>query len=336
MASELGDTTTTFRAHLIRWANEIQNDVIQLFPAEEMKFKLKKLLPTEQDFMSLTVEKPSAPTATIASGGSLTDGTVYKVYATFVIYDDDTRKYIESELGSASAEATGDSSNKTIDVTAIPTMSGDTDVNPKTIYRNIYVAAKASGESNFAEPFFSSQITDNVSTTVSITSAPSSTQTPPSFSEVDQVASDHMFMQSGNWWLQHVGSNKLTRFSTNPGTSETPSAFDFYGLDGIRLFPPLASSSSIAQRTLQYTVHRRPHEIFYELDREIDLPISCEQALVKGVLWKGYEFRDRAGKESKQINYEQEKIRLERIFSRQKGSPQPIRDVNGGFDGFSI
>ena len=301
------------------------------------KFKLKKLLPTDQEIISLSLDIPSAPTTVLATGAGLTSGTEYIIYLTFKILNlDGTATYMESEPSLASTARTATGSTLQIDLTSIPLYPGDTSVEPKTIHRNIYVSKKASGESAHGDILFLKTITDNTTTTASINAEPSGTISPPSATEVDQISSDHLIFASGNRWLRRINSNKLRRFDPNQSNTATPNAFDFEGLDKIFLSGKLTTGATTAQRTLQYSVYRRPHEAFYDVTLAIDLPIVARKAFIAGVTWKGWEFKDRAGWVSKQTLYEAFKTELLTKITRQRGAPGTIRDVNGDTDGFEI
>lgn len=336
LADELWDASTAFRAKIIRWLNEIQDDIAGELPLELVEFQLKKLLPTQQELIDLSPQIPSAPTTALASGGSLTENSTYKVYTTFVIYDPDTKQYMESEPSLAGTARQATSSDKTINLTAIDTHDGDTTVSPTTIYRNIYVSILASGGTEYGEPFYHGQIADNSTTTYSITSEPTSTVTPPSDSELDQLSSKAMIFSSGNRYLLSKNINEIKRADPNNAESATPNYFDYIGDRRISLYPKLTSTATTAQRTLQYFVYRRPHEFFYDVDRKIDLPIGIKKALIAGVIWKAYEFRDRAGKESKLSNYEELKKMALKKYKRQKGRPRVVRDVQGDTFGFEV
>lgn len=336
LGERLWDTSSSFQSKIIFWINEIQDDIAGELPVDFFSFNLKKLLPTQQEIIDLSPQIPAASTVAIASGGSLVDGTSYKVYSTFLIYDSDSGRFMESEPSEASAVVVGTSVNKTINVSAIDTYDGDTSVSPTTIYRRIYVAKKASADTAYGEPFYSQDIEDNTTTTATITTEPTSTITPPSDSEISQISGDHLYFNSGNRYLVKEDRNKLRRYDPNGSESTTPSAFDYVGTRAIRLYPKLSSTATTAQRTLSYTVYRRPNEIFYDVDRKVDLPIEAKQALISGVIWLSYDFRDRDGVVSKRDEYRQFKAEFIKQYKRQKGRPTPIRDVSGDSMGFEV
>jgi hypothetical protein len=335
LAVELWDSSATFRGYLIDWLNEIQDDIVSEIPIRTMRIKLKKLLPIGDEIINLSPEIPGQTTAVIASGGSLTDTSTYTVYTTFLIYNEDGSDYIESEPSVVSAESLATAVNKTIDLTGIPTYSGSTSVEPLTIYRRIYVATEVSGET-VGEPFFSADILDNTTTTLSITTEPTSTITPPSDSEVDQISSEQMVFAQGDRYLTRIDANRIKRFNPGGSDSATPSSFDFNGVDSIVLWPKLSSGATTDQRTLSYSVLRRSHEVFYDITRKIDLPIVCRKALIAGVIWKAYEFRDRNGTQTKASNYEVAKKQLKDKLTRQRGRPGTVRDVNGDTQGYEV
>lgn len=329
-------TNTTSLNKIIGWINEIQDDLAKEIRMPWFKITMKKLLPTQQQVVNLAPEIPGQSTAVISSGGSLTDGTSYKVYVTFLMWNDDTKNYIESEPSVASDICTGDASNKTISISAIPTYSGDTSVSPSTIWRRIYVS-KTDSNGDYGAPLYDQDIEDNTTTTATVTSETSSTITPPSDSEIDEITDDGMTWATGSGYLRQNQKAKIRRFSPDTTqVSTTPYFFDFEGHESIFLWPSLSSSSSTAQRTLIYSVYRRPHEVFYEATRSMDMPIAFKRALKSGVMWLGYNHRDRAGKESKEINYEKEKAKLVRKYGRNFGMPESVTDVNGDTYGYMV
>lgn len=336
IASRLWDTGSANIQRILEWINEIQNDITSEIPLDEYKFRLKKLLPVEQEIISLSIEKPSAPTTAISSGGSLVDGTTYKAFVSYLVYDDDLRDYIESEIGSAGTERAATSTDKTLSLTGISVMAGDSSIKPNNIYRRVYLAKKASGETSFGEPLFVQDIEDSTTTTLNITSEPTSTRTPVSQCEIDQVASDSPFFLGSSRTLSKVSMDEIRRW--NPSYSETisPYYFDYVGTKKISIYPRLVSTATTSERTLAYYVHRRPHEVFYDVDCTIDLPITLKKVLVEGVIWKGYEYRDRDGVQSKLSNYEEMKRQAKKKLTRQRNKPGVVRDVVGDWMGFEV
>lgn len=337
LATRLWDISSANKERVITWINEIQDDIVSDLPVDYYKFKLKKLLPVSQEIIDMNIETPSAPTAALNSGGSLVDGYSYKAVVTFLIWDEDEKNYMESEGGIESAVITGTAGNGTIDLTSIPLYSGDVSVNPAKIYRRIYLMTKTStAGASYSEPFFYADISDNTTTTLSITAPTTSTISPPSDSEIDQLTSDSPFNITGGKTLVRQDMDDLRRYNPSGSSSGTPSYFDYVGTDRIKLYPKLSSGATDAQRTFTFFVFRRPHEVFYTVDRKLDMPITFKKALIEGVLWKGYEFRDRDGHVSKLNNYMNFKKEALNKIRRLKNRPSVVRDVNGDTFGYEV
>jgi hypothetical protein len=196
------------------------------------------------------------------------------------------------------------------------------------------MATKTSG-GEYGEPFFVADITDNTATTYSITAATTSTITPVSDSEIERITPDRPII-GGNKSLYKESMDKLISFNPSGSDSATPSYYDFVGTHSIYLYPKLSSSATTAQRTLTYFVYRRPHEVFYDVDRAIDLPIIAKKALIQGVVWLAYKFKDRSGSETEKNDYEMYKNQLLAKLNRQQGRPSAVRDVNGDTFGFEV
>lgn len=337
LATRLWDVSSANRERIITWINEIQDDIVSDMPIDYYKFKLKKHMPLGQEIIEMSPTTPTPPTVALASGGNLVEAYVYKVLVTFVIWDEDLKDFIESEAGGESAEITGTSGNGTIDISAIPVMAGTALLDPNNIYRKIYLMTKtdASG-ADFSEPFEVSTIADNTTTTLSIVNPSTSTISPPSDSEIDQIANDNPWNQGNGKYLERQDMDDIRRYNPAGSTSATPSYYDYVGTHKIKLYPKLASGATESQRTFSYFVHRRPHEVFYTTDRAIDMPIVFKKALVEGVLWKGYEFRDRDGHVSKLNNYMNFKKEALNKTRRLKNRPSTVRDVVGDTHGYEV
>lgn len=281
-------------------------------------------------------DRPSLTSVTLSDKGDLVTGTEYKAYISYVVWDDNLKKYMEGEINGGSTAVTADLDNQSISLTGIPVFEEAGTNSPTNIYRRIYLAAKASGESDFAEPFYVADIEDNTTTTYTISTAPTSVVTPVSDTELDKISDKHMYFPSTNVWLRREDLNKITRFDTGGSDSTSPDFFDFLGYDRIFLYPKLSSAATVAQRTLIYWVHRRPHEFFYDVDRLVDMPITAKKALIQGIIAKGYKYRQRADWVSHHNLYEEYKNELKKRFQRKRGRFSPIRDTEGDVFGHEV
>jgi len=334
LGKRLWDPSSTFRSTIIEFANEIQDDIASELPLKYFLFKMKKLLPVNQEQIDLSPDIPVTPAVSMSDTGSLTVGSTYHVSYTFLIFDSDGLKYIESEPSDLSNHIIPTTANRTINVSGIGTYQGDDTASPTTIYRRIYLTIETDGVKG--DSLFITDIKNNTDTTISITDESTSTITPPSATEIDQLSSKQLYFNTGNRYMLRVDMNQIKRFSPTSSTSTTPSSYDFLGPYRIFLYPKLASGSTTAQRTLIYWVLRRPHEIFYDVNSAIDLPITAKMAIKKGVEWLAYDYRDRDGKQGKEDEYVRYKKKFLLKMRRQKGAPSHVRDVNGSTQGFEL
>lgn len=236
------DTSTTHIERVRKWINDIQNDIVADIPQDHRRIRLKKLLTSGQEEYDLSPTIPEKPYVYTASGGSLTNGTEYIVYITSLTYDDDLKEYIESEPSEPSTAVSADATNKTLNIISTPVLPGSQDVKPINIRRRVYVSKKASTDTVHGEPLFSVDIENNVDTTLTITTEPTSTITPPSDSMVDQLCSDEIFIEGSNRYLYQNQRNKIRRFNPSGSDTGTPDAFDFVGPKKIRIYPPLSNN----------------------------------------------------------------------------------------------
>ena len=337
LATRLWDVSDANKERIITWVNEIQDDIVSEMPIDFFKFKLKKLMPTQQDIIEMSPEVPIASNSAIDAGGSLTHDANYKAVVTFVIWDADQKDYIESEPSPVSDEVTADSGSgdQTLVLSDVPLFGGTSTVTPTLVWRRVYLMQQLTGGS-YGEPLFVGDIEDNTTTDYTITDPTTSTISPPSDSEVDQLASDNLYNIGSGKFLERQDMDDLRRFNPTGSENVNPSYYDYVGSHKVKLYPKLSATATDAQRTMNYFVLRRPHEVFYDVDRAVDLPITFKKALIEGVLWKGYEFRDRDGHVSKLNNYEEFKKQALNKIRRLKNRPSVVRDVSGDTYGYEV
>jgi len=54
LATRLWDVSDANKERIITWVNEIQDDIVSEMPIDFFKFKLKKLMPTQQDIIEMS------------------------------------------------------------------------------------------------------------------------------------------------------------------------------------------------------------------------------------------------------------------------------------------
>lgn len=317
LAARLGDTSTTFKARVLKWINDIQLDICSRHDWYFLRQKGKKVLTASQEYQPLELARPTAPTVAIAAGGSLTDTSVYNVVVTFV----EGISGVESIAGVASADVTATAVNKTITVTDIP-VSGD----PLVTARKLYLITDDS------EPLFYSTISDNTTTTASITSEPTSTIEAPDYSYITKL--------DGNAFIE--GSRQLLFKSPDelrllfPGTwgDGTPNYWavlgdDSYGRKQVILYPRPSSAS-----TLSYYYYKTPERVYAETTSRIAIPPFLREVLKNGVIWRGLDYSDRDGSVGQFNLYESSlKMAISRMGTPVKVATR-VRDVIGDANGF--
>jgi len=312
----LNDTSTSFKTEVLRWMNEIQIDICSRFAWNFLRQKGKKVLTAETEQQLLDLGQPTAPTAVIAAGGSLTEDSVYSVIITFV----EGVAAIESKAGVASSNVTATSANKTITVTDIPTSS-----DPLVTARKVYLV-KDSGE-----PLYYSTISDNTTTTASITADSSSTIEAPDHSYFNKLSGNLFLEGDSSGYINYESIDQLRLMFQGSWSTGTPEFWSDIDDQSVIIYPKPSSAL-----TLSFYYFKLPSMIFADATSIPTIPIWMKRVLKAGVIALGYEFRDRAGTQQKFANYE---TYLQSYISKQgrnKKTPTRVRDVVGNSDGWSI
>lgn len=315
LSALLSDDSTAFKARISSWANDIEQDMCTRHNWGFTRQKGKKLLTASVEEQSLLLTRSTAPTVAIASGGSLTSGSSYKVITTFY----ESVSGAESQ-GTESASVTADSSNKTINITAIP-VSSDVLVTSRKIY-----VSKDGGAF-----YYVGTISDNTTTIYSITSEPTSKIEAPDIDYIIKI--DGQLFIENSWQLRAESIQSLRQFYSQNFTqyTGTPNSYAMISHDRALVYPTPTSGISMSYYYFKY-----PRGIYPSVDSIPTIPFSLKQVLVAGVEWKGYQYRDRDGKESCQNRYES----LLQIAISKFGSPDRqsyrVRDVTGSCDGFLV
>lgn len=313
LSGHLGDTSTSFKTRVLGWMNDIIVDISSRHSWSFQLKKGKKTLTALAEEQSLLTPSPSAPSVVIAAGGSLTENSVYRVGVTFVDSND-----AETKLGSASSSVTATAINKTITVTSIPTSS-----EVLVTKRKIYL------QKDGGNWYFHSEIADNTTTSTSITSETTSLIEAPDYSPI-RIISGNPFIETSAQ-LEYRSIDQLRLLFQGSFSSGTPSYWSDLGHERVLLYPTPSSAM-----VLSYYYFKMPARIYASVDSQPDLPSYLKSAFRAGVIARGYEYRDRAGQESRLLNYEQALVRA----IQDSGAPAKIayrvRDVVGTSQGWEI
>lgn len=294
LAQKYGLTDATSLARMLEWINEIVIDICSVYKWPFLLFKLKKQIISGEQEIDFSPQIPSAPTLALLAGGSLTADSPVYLKVTFVLFDESGKEYssIESEASVASNTVTPTGGNLSLTVTGIDTYDGDTAVKPTTIHRRLFLK---SGSGDYV---LNKTLADNTTVTTTITAVGTSTIEPPEESMVDLVDGAPLIEGSGIT-LYEKDFDEIKRCDPNLSATGTPQYFSRISNNKIFLYPRPTSTY-----TLSYWVKRKPSRIFADTDRPIQMPESFKPILDAGTTWKGYEYKDSDGQETKKANYE--------------------------------
>lgn len=313
---KFGLTDTTSTARVLEWINEIQEDIATSYRWPFLKMKMKKQFTSAYNEIDCCPQIPTAPSASATSGGSLTADTVYQVKTTFIIYatGDHGSNFVESEPSTA-VSVTPTGANLTISLTSLDTYD-DGGIRPTNIHRRIYLKK---GSNPF---YFYADIENNTATTTTITADTSSTIEPPEHTMVQCLADEDPTIEGSGVALIEVKLDDILKFDPGLTSTGTPQYYARTTPTEIFLYP--RPSTTI---TLSYWIYKRPQRIFSDENRVIQLPPQLKTVLDAGVTWKGYEYKDADGQESKLSNYVQLKKDAFGVNVRTGGQARSVRVV---------
>lgn len=313
-SAELGDTSSSFEIKVTRWINEGLRDIATSHEWPFLRTRGQSILAASTDTNSLVPVKPTAPTLAALAGGSLTADSVYKVLVTY--YEGVAE--VESIAGEASASITPTGSDLSITVTNIPVSAW-----PLVTARKIYLSKDG------AAYYLYSTIANNTATTTTITANTSSTFTPPDQWYINKIDGD-LYLEN-NQVLEGYSLQRL-RYETNGQTSPTgtPSVWASINQTSVAVYP-----KPTANTTATFYYFKLPAQVFNSSESVPQIPSWMYEALHDYVIWRGYQYRDRAGQESKRANYDNAlRIQISRKGTDKKKSGR-VRSVTPDSDGYA-
>jgi len=307
LSAKLGDTSTTFEARVLIWLNDGIKDIATRHNWSFLRVKGKKVLTAAAEEQDLSLGTPSAPTLAALAGGSLVASSVYKVLVTF--YESTTKH--ESVSGTPSGAITPSGGNLSITVSAIPVSS-----DPLVTERRIYLSKDG------AAYYYYSTISNNTSTTTTITAPTTSTESPPDEHSI-KCLDGNPFIENSRQ-LDFVSREQMIMAIGARFASGTPQSWCDLQEEKILLYPKPSTAL-----TLSFYYYRIPRRVYNTISSVIDIPEWLKPDLERYVVWRGFEYRDRDGQESKQSNYE---TMINQTISQKgtlKKTPRRVRDVIG-------
>jgi len=312
LSALLGDTSTTFKARVLGWMNDVQQEISDSHDWNFLIRRGEKILTALSEQQSVLTAAPTAASVAQSAGGTLTDAGVYNVYVTFV-----ESNGLETAAGTASADVTISGTTQQIDVTAVPVSP-----EPLVTQRKIYLQLDG------GSILFISTINDNTTTIATILADATSTIQAPDYDGMRKFRGNPFFESSNQLEQRSLDDLRLKFEGVVP--SGTPEFWAPLADNEIFFYP--SPSSAL---TLKYYFHMRPPQIVSSVDSQPLLPVEFKPVLKAGVIALGYEYRDRAGQEGKLNNYHLLLSKAQRDYSEKARGRNTIRDVVGDTDGFS-
>jgi hypothetical protein len=315
ISATLGDTSSTFKTKVLYWLNKVQRNISSEHDWPFHLTKGKKIILGGEEIHPLEVEAPTAPTIAVSSGSGLTSGSTYSVLLTF-IQDNGA----ETVSGDESDTVTASGGNLRLSLTDLPT--SDESLVTK---RNVYMSKDG------GDYYYHSQIDDNFSTTLTISSETSSTIEAPDYGSIRRLSGSPFFEGSPSVYLKYKDIDQLRLLVQGQWAQGSPEYFAPIESNSISTYPLPSTDLE-----LSFNYYRQPFRIYYTSTSQPDLPIHLEDALIAGVIAEGYAYRDRAGQEIKKANYENALVDAINRGGRAANIEYTVRDVYGNFNGIEV
>jgi hypothetical protein len=313
-AAELSDTSSAFETKVLRWINEGLRDIATSHEWPFLRARGQAILAASTDTNSLVPVQPTAPSVSATSGGALTADSAYTVLVTY--YEGVAE--VESIAGVASASVTPTGANLTISVTSIPVSTW-----PLVTARKIYLSKAG------AAYYLYETISNNTATTTTITADTTSTVTPPDQWYISKLDGD-LYLE--NTQVLEGYSLQRLRYETNGvvNTAGTPSVWASINQTSVAVYPRPSANT-----TLSFYYFKLPAQVFNSSTSVPQIPSFMYEALHDYVIWRGFQYRDRAGQESKRANYDSSfRIQVSRKGTDKKRSGR-VRSVTPDSDGYA-
>lgn len=303
---------------VLEWICDIQDDIQAYHSWPFLKFKMKRQVVSGEQEIDISPQVPTAPTLALLASGSLVAGSAVYVKVTFVLFDESGKEVnsLESEPSVASNTVTPTGANLSLTLTAIDTYDGTSTVKPTVIHRRIYLKVGS------ADYFLAKTLEDNTTVATTITAPTTSVIEPPEYSLVSLMASEDPFIEGSGVSLSQQSLDVILKSDPGLTASGTPSYYARVSPTKILIYPKAS-----ATYTISYWVYRIPSRIFADADRPIQLHHALKEALDAGVTWKGYEYKDQDGQESKRNTYEMRKQDAKGIIGRTGGQSSTVKVV---------
>jgi hypothetical protein len=317
LSALLGDTSAAFKSRVLAWLNDVVFDISTRHDWNHQLVKGKKILAPEEEIHPLEIEAPGACEIELDddADGALASGSDYSVLVTF-----EQDNGVESVAGEVSDTVTATDSQKALYLTDIPTS-----LESLVTKRNIYLK-KDDG------PYYYSQtISDNFTTTLTITDDTDSTIEAPDYEGIRRLNGSPFFEEGQSNYLEYLDLDDLRRRAQGQWEAGDPEFFSPVESNSIAVYPVPSSEKEVS-----FYYYRMPKKLYYDESSQPDLPIYLKQALKAGVISMGYEYRDREGQEIKKANYENAVFDAINRGGRVANIEYAVKDFYGAFEGGGV
>lgn len=340
-STELGDVSGGFKTKVLRWINDGLREIATSHQWPFLKEKGQSVLLADKEAHYICLSKPTAPTVELIAGGTLSLLTIYKTLVTF--YEE--RSGVESIAGIESAGLTPVGADLSIRLSDIPVSTS-----PLVTNRKVYISKGAgafqyygmvpNNVATLEEPSLDGNgdpirdvdgnpVMIDVPVIFDIVSDSTSPITPPDENAIHMVDGD--FYIDGNRVISGTSLQDLIFSSNGVNPTGTPDTWAPINQEEIQVYPKPTSDTVVS-----FFYYKLPSQVFGIRASVPQLPSWLFDNLRDYVLWRGYEFRDRAGKESKKLNYEQGlRLAISRKGKAIKRSGR-VRCVTPDSDGYGI
>jgi hypothetical protein len=237
-AQKYGYTDTTNLARVLEWMNEIQDDMCSEFDWSFLKMKMKRSVVAGEQEIDISPQVPTAPILVLLAGGSLTADSAVYVKVTFVLFDESGKEFasIESEPSIASNTVTPITGSLSLTIIGIDTFDGSTSVQPARIHRRLYLK-QGSGDFVLAKT-----LTDNVTTTTTITANPTSLIEPPEHSMIECMSGEDPVIELSGRTLYESKLDDILKYDPNLTATGVPQYYARTAKNKIFLYPKPSGS----------------------------------------------------------------------------------------------
>jgi len=340
-SAELGDTSSGFKTKVLRWINEGIRDISTSHNWPFLREKGKTILKLGQDTHSIVLKKPSAPDVELTVGGGLTVDANYRVLVTFF----ESQSGVESIAGEPSETLVPTGSDLIIQLSNIPVSES-----PLVTARKVYISKNAGlfqyygiinnnleateevSLDGFGDPILDGEgnpVMIDVPVTFDVTVDSLSALTPPEENSIHMIDGE-LFIE-GTYVLKGTSIQDIIFKSSGVQTNGTPTLWADINQEEVLVYP-----TPEKDYTASFYYFKLPSRVFGVVSSIPEIPSWLYEDLKNYVTWRGFQFRDRSGQESKKLNYDQG---LRTTISRKGKSTKSsgrIRCVTPDSDGMVI